>query len=118
LFSIFFQEVVVRDPARDDFLWSATFGGSMLLVVLASPIAGAMADARACKKALLVGTGFICAAFTCGLAAIAPGQLWLAVLLGFLVAGAVLTLFVDERQGLAAAQAAERAQRTDSSCRS
>lgn len=81
LFSIFFQEVVVRDLARDDFLWSATFGGSMLLIVLASPIAGAMADARACKKALLVGTGFMCAAFTCGLAAIAPGQLWLAVLL-------------------------------------
>jgi len=33
-----------------------------------------VADARACKKALLVGTGFICAAFTCGLSAIATSR--------------------------------------------
>jgi UMF1 family MFS transporter len=81
LFSIFFQEVVVRDPARDDLIWSAVFAVSMVLVVLASPIVGAIADARACKKVLLLGTGFGCAAFTCALALIAPGQVWLAVLL-------------------------------------
>ena len=81
LFSIFFQEVVVRDPGRDDFLWSVTYSVSMLLVVIASPIAGAMADARACKKKMLLATGFICAAFTCALALIGPGQIWLALLL-------------------------------------
>jgi UMF1 family MFS transporter len=81
LFSIFFQEVVVRDESRDDFLWSITYSISMLLVVIASPIAGAMADARACKKKMLLATGFICAAFTCALALIGPGQLGLAMLL-------------------------------------
>lgn len=81
LFSIFFQKVVVRDPARDDLLWSLTYAASMLLVVIASPVAGAMADARAWKKASLLVTGFTCAAFTCALALIGPGQFWLAVAL-------------------------------------
>lgn len=81
LFSVFFQQVVVRDPARDDFLWTLVYGTSMALVVLASPLAGAIADARAWKKAALLLTGFLCAAFTCGLALVGPGQFWLAVLL-------------------------------------
>ncbi len=81
LFSIFFQQVVVQDPARDDLFWSLTYATSMLLVVIASPIAGAIADERAWKKASLLVTGFLCAAFTCGLALIEPGQLWLAVAL-------------------------------------
>ncbi len=81
LFSIFFQQVVVRDPARDDLLWSLTYATSMLLVVIASPLAGAVADERAWKKRALLLTGFLCAAFTCGLALVGPGQFWLAVLL-------------------------------------
>ena len=81
LFSLFFQEVVVRDAARDDLLWNLTYAASMLLVVVASPIVGAIADERAWKKRCLLSTGFLCAAFTCALALIGPGQLWLAVLL-------------------------------------
>ena len=57
LFSIFFQKVVVRDPSHDDLYWALTFATSMLLVVLVSPIAGAVADARAWKKAALLATG-------------------------------------------------------------
>jgi UMF1 family MFS transporter len=81
LFSIFFQEVVIRDPTRDDLLWNLTFAASMLLTVIVSPMAGAVADERAWKKRCLVGTGFLCAAFTCALGFIQPGQLWLAALL-------------------------------------
>lgn len=81
LFSLFFQQVVVRDPARDDLLWTLVYGTSMALVVLASPLAGAIADARAWKKPALLVTGFLCAGFTCGLALVGPGQFWLAVLL-------------------------------------
>lgn len=81
LFSVFFQQVVVCDPARDDLLWTLVYGASMLLVVIASPIAGAIADERAWKKPALLLTGFLCAAFTCALALIGPGQFWLAVLL-------------------------------------
>lgn len=81
LFSIFFQEIVVQDETRDDRLWSLTYASSMLLVVLASPIAGAIADARAWKKRCLIGSGFIAAALTCGLGLIPPGQLAVAMLL-------------------------------------
>lgn len=81
LFSLFFQQVVVRDPNRDDQLWSATYAASMILVVLASPIAGAVADARQWRKAALLLTGFGCAALTCLLGLIQPGQLALAVAL-------------------------------------
>ncbi len=81
LFSIFFSEVVVRTPAIDDRIWALTYGTSMLLTALLSPIAGAAADARAWKKRCLIGTGLTCSLFTCGLAFIQPGQIWLAVLL-------------------------------------
>lgn len=81
LFSIFFSQVVVRNDAIDDRIWSLTYGGSMLLTALLSPIAGAVADERACKKLCLIGSGLMCGIFTCALGLIQPGQLWLAVLL-------------------------------------
>ncbi|MFO0832125.1 MAG: MFS transporter [Phycisphaerales bacterium] len=81
LFSIFFQEVVVTDPASKDTLWSLLFAVSMLLVVVASPVAGAIADGRCWKKKCLVGSGLLCAALTCCLGLIGPHQLWPAVLL-------------------------------------
>lgn len=81
LFSIFFSEVVVKNDLIDDRLWALTYGSSMLLCALFSPLAGAMADERAWKKGGLILTGTICGLFTCALAFIQPGQLWLAVLL-------------------------------------
>ena len=81
LFSIFFKEIVLQGSPRSGTIWSVTFAVSMGLVVLASPIAGAIGDQRAWKKEALLGTGLLCAALTCSLALIQPGQLWLAVLL-------------------------------------
>ncbi len=81
LFSIFFSEVVVKNDAIDDRLWALTYGSSMLLCALFSPIAGAMADERAWKKRSLIFTGIACGLFTCALAFIQPGQIWLAALL-------------------------------------
>jgi len=81
LFSIFFSVVVVQDDAIDDRLWALTYGTSMLLTALLSPLAGAVADARAWKKRLLISSGLMCGIFTCGLGFIQPGQIWLAVLL-------------------------------------
>lgn len=81
LFPIFFARIVVRNDAIDDRIWALTFGSSMLLTALLSPLAGAAADERAWKKRCLIGSGWICAIFTCGLAFIQPGQIWLAVLL-------------------------------------
>jgi len=81
LFSIFFSAVVVQNDALDDRLWAATYGTSMLLCALISPVAGAMADERAWKKAGLIGTGILCGVLTCGLAFIQPGQIALAMAL-------------------------------------
>jgi UMF1 family MFS transporter len=81
LFSIFFSQVVVRDDAIDDRIWALTYGTSMLLTALLSPLAGAAADERACKKSFLIGSGLICGIFTCALGLVQPGQIWLAVLL-------------------------------------
>jgi UMF1 family MFS transporter len=81
LFSIFFSKVVVRDDGMDDRLWAVAFGGSMVLAALFSPLAGAAADERGWKKAGLVVTGLTCSVFTCALAFIQPGQIWLAMLL-------------------------------------
>ncbi len=81
LFSIFFAQVVVQDDAVDDRLWALTYGSSMLLTALVSPLAGAAADERAWKKRCMIGSGLICGVFTCGLAFIQPGQVWLAMAL-------------------------------------
>lgn len=81
LFSTFFQQVVVRDPTKDDQYWSYLVACSMVLVVIASPIAGAVADGKNWRKLSLIASGVFCGVFTCLLALIKPGMLWLAVLL-------------------------------------
>lgn len=81
LFSIFFGAVVVQDTGTDDRWWSIAYGSSMVLAALLSPLAGAAADERAWKKSGLIVTGLICSIFTCALALIQPGQIWLALLL-------------------------------------
>jgi UMF1 family MFS transporter len=81
LFSLFFTKVVANTLTNTDTAWSMVFAGSMLLVVLASPIAGAMADAKGNKKFWLLATGFACGILTCLLATLQPGMIWLCVLL-------------------------------------
>ncbi|MBZ0173562.1 MAG: MFS transporter, partial [Phycisphaerales bacterium] len=81
LFSIYFKEIVVNDPRRGDSLWSLTFAGSMLLVVILSPVLGAVADSRGWRKRFLVWTGVGCAALTASFGLIGPGAVLLAVLL-------------------------------------
>jgi UMF1 family MFS transporter len=81
LFSIFFTQVVVTDPAMRNTWWNITYATSMLLTVILSPIFGAMSDARAWKKECLVVSGLTCGILTCCFGFIQPSQLWLALLL-------------------------------------
>ena len=81
LFPIFLSQVVVQNDSIDDRVWALAFGSSMLITALFSPIAGAMADERACKKKWMIGTGLSCGLLTCALALIDNGNLWLALLL-------------------------------------
>lgn len=81
LFAVYFKEVVVNDEAQGDRLWAILFSSSMFLVVLASPIIGAIADARRWRKEVLMISGMCCIAGTCGLALVRPDMIWLAALL-------------------------------------
>ena len=81
LFPIFLSQVVVQNDLIDDRIWALAFGSSMLITALFSPIAGAMADERACKKKWMIGTGLTCGVLTCALALIDSSNLWLALLL-------------------------------------
>ncbi|MEM8835710.1 MAG: MFS transporter [Planctomycetota bacterium] len=80
LFPIFFKEVVVGDglPGVDqgtgDMLWSITVAISLAIVVLLSPLAGAIGDVRAIKKPMLLGLGMACVACTCALALVPDGR--------------------------------------------
>jgi MFS transporter, UMF1 family len=80
-FAVYFREVVVQDPQRGVALWGTIFAASMLLVVVASPIVGAIADSRAWKKAFLVITGVICGTLTCALGFTGPGLVIVAIAL-------------------------------------
>ena len=73
LYALFFREVVVADASIDDTLWSVAVAASLGIVVVLSPVLGAIADARALKKEILMGLGLLCAALTCGLGLVPGG---------------------------------------------
>lgn len=81
LFSIFFSKVVVQNEAIEARVWALTFGASMLLSAVLSPLLGALADERGWKKHFLIASGLLCGVLTCCLGLIQPGQLWLAILI-------------------------------------
>jgi UMF1 family MFS transporter len=86
LFSLFVQQVVIGDPAKGRTTWSIMIASSMLLVVVLSPLLGALADHKAWKREMLLTTGVVCAALTASLALIQPGQIALAFTLYLLAA--------------------------------
>jgi UMF1 family MFS transporter len=94
LFSIYLATYVAPEPAgangqtRGELWWGPMVALSMLLTVLASPVLGALADARALRKELLIGTGLGAVVLTAALAATGPGLL--AVAAAAYVAAAVL----------------------------
>lgn len=63
------------------FRWSLMHGGSLILVVVLSPIIGALADIRGWRKQVLIGTGIVCCVLTGALGLVGPGALLLAALL-------------------------------------
>lgn len=70
-----------RARARGDWNWSLLHGGSLLIVVIVSPLLGALADSRGWRKQVLITTGFVCVTMTAGLWFVGPGMLVMAALL-------------------------------------
>lgn len=78
LFPLFIASVIVGDQEKGRSAWFLMSVTSLGLIVLLSPITGAMADQKAWKRELLLATGAICALLTLSLGFVQPGQLGLA----------------------------------------
>lgn len=81
LFSIFVKEVIVGDAARGARVWSVMAAVSLVVIVVLSPLVGALADQKSWKRELLLASGVVCAALTASLALLGPGDVWLAAVL-------------------------------------
>ncbi|MCH8551493.1 MAG: MFS transporter [Natronospirillum sp.] len=82
IYSAFFVSVIVpEDSALRDTYWSIALVGSMLMAMLLSPIVGQRIDQGASKKKLLAVSTAFCVVFTCALWFVAPGYVWLGIVL-------------------------------------
>ena len=79
VFNSYFVGVVASGASWATLAWTATVSLSSLLVMLTMPAIGAFADARACKKPIVVISTIGCVLFTAALALAQPGTLLLAV---------------------------------------
>ncbi len=82
-YSVYFIQVVARDlgGGTAERVWFWGYAVSMLLVALLSPPLGALADARAIKRPLLIGSTLACVACTALLAFVQRGDVWPGLLL-------------------------------------
>lgn len=74
LFGLFLRESVLDGAPYGELAWSILGAVSLAIVVVAGPVVGPIADARAAKKRFLIGTGVCCALLTCSLSLIPSGR--------------------------------------------
>ncbi len=81
-FGLYFKRVIVGEgDGRGDLLWGRSFAIASLIVVLTSPVLGALADFSGRKKAFLTGLALACAVLTMALGLTGPGDIALAMAL-------------------------------------
>lgn len=81
VYSVYFTKLVAGGSRFSDALWGLGVLVSNLLVVVASPVVGAMADDAGHKKRFLVFAYFACVAATALLYAVTPGRVALGLTL-------------------------------------
>lgn len=74
LFGLFLKETVLNGANCGELVWSILGAISLAIVVVAGPVVGPVADARAAKKRYLIRSGVCCAVLTCSLALIPSGN--------------------------------------------
>jgi UMF1 family MFS transporter len=79
LFSLYFTHVVTPDPVSGQRGWGLLAGSALLVSMLVSPIAGALADARAWKREILIASGLGCGVLIASMSLLGPGMVPLAV---------------------------------------
>lgn len=73
-YAVYFTSVVAGGGPGASLLWSAAISSSMILIGLAAPLLGAVADHSASKKAWLLGFTTVCVAATALLSLVGPGD--------------------------------------------
>ncbi len=81
VFGPYFTGVIAAGNVAGNTLWSVILGVSQVVVIVAGPVLGVMADVTASKKRYLLGMMWVCAAATAALWFTGPGTVWLAAAL-------------------------------------
>jgi UMF1 family MFS transporter len=81
VFAAYFVGVVAGGAPWATFAWTAALSTSHAIVMFSMPAIGAWADSHGAKKRLLMLSTLGCVLATAGLSLVAPGAVWLAVLL-------------------------------------
>ena len=86
IYSAFFVAVIAGAdtglaPGTATLLWTSAIAAANLIVLLSSPVVGAIADCRASKKQFLVYSSLLCVVTTALLAIAGPGEIALAMIL-------------------------------------
>lgn len=79
LFGVYLQKVVAPSEDAGKILWSRIVAAGLIVVVVLSPIVGAVVDARAWKREFLLISGVLAAALTGLLSLVSVGGMWVAV---------------------------------------
>ncbi|GAB1488228.1 MFS transporter [Opitutaceae bacterium] len=79
VYAVYFANVVAAGDPRAEGWWGSALAASQLVVILISPLLGALADVTARKKALLMGTAVVCSLATALLYFVGPGAVALAL---------------------------------------
>ncbi len=81
VFNVYFVTVVAENRPSATLIWTLALSASYLVVLLTSPVLGAIADFSASKKRFLMWTTSLCVIATAALATVGPGQIWLGAIL-------------------------------------
>jgi UMF1 family MFS transporter len=79
IYARYFVGVVADGDARGPAWWGRALAVSQIVVILLSPLIGAVADAKAAKKRFLMTTAVICSVATIALYFVGAGEIWLAL---------------------------------------
>ncbi len=102
IFSAYFTRRIAPDPTRGTVLWTHAVNVSALVVALATPLLGALADAAGRKKRFLLAATLVCVGFTAALFFTGPGTTTRALVLfvvanvGFETANVFYNAFLPE----------------------
>jgi MFS transporter, UMF1 family len=79
IYARYFVGVVAEGNASAPAWWGRALALSQVVVILASPLIGAVADAKAAKKRFLMTTAIVCSVATMALYWVGQGEIWLAL---------------------------------------